>query len=75
MHIWERPSGEKQDVLQLLVVKGEERNILGRDWITAFKAFKVDLCQIVNLVGSNQLQVLLQKHSSVFNNVICTLKE
>ena len=52
----------------------------GRDqifWVeiglTAFKAFKVDFGQIDNLVGSNQLQVLLDKHSSVFNNEIGTL--
>ena len=32
--------GEKQDMLQVLVVKGEGPKILGRDWITAFKAFK-----------------------------------
>ena len=32
--------GEKQDMLQVLVVKGEEPKIWGRDWITAFKAFK-----------------------------------
>ena len=47
---------------------------MGRDWITVFKAFKVDFGQIDNLVGSNQLQVLLEKHSSVFNNEIGTLK-
>ena len=47
---------------------------MGRNWITAFKAFKVDFGQIDNLVGSNQLQVLLEKHSSVFNNEIGTLK-
>ena len=66
--------GEKQDVLLVLVVEGEGSNILGRDLITAFKAFKVDFGQIDNLVGSNQLQVLLEKHSSVFNNKIGTLK-
>ena len=63
--------GEKQDMLKVLVVEGEGPNILGRDWITAFK---VDFDQIDNLVGSNQLQVLLEKHSSVFNNEIGTLK-
>ena len=60
--------GEKQAVLQVLVVEGEGPNILSRDWITALKAFKLDFGQIDNLVGSNQLQVLLEKHSSVFNN-------
>ena len=66
--------GEKQDVLQILVVVGEGPNILSRDSITAFKAFRVDFGQIDNLVASNQLQVLLEKHSSVFNIEIGTLK-
>ena len=52
--------GEKQDTLQLLVVDGEGPNILGRNWITALKAFKVDFGQIDSLVGSNQLQVCLK---------------
>ena len=63
--------GEKQDVTSTC---GRGTKHFGRDWITAFKAFKVDFGLIDNLVGSNQLQVSLEKHSSVFNNEIGTLK-
>ena len=53
------------------MVEGEGPNILGRDWITEFKA---NFGQIDSLVGSSQLHVLPEKHSSVFNNEISTLK-
>ena len=56
------------------MVEGEGPNILGRDWISAFKTFQEDLGQIDNLVGSNQLLVLLEKHFCVFTNEIGTLK-